>query len=230
MQAPERAPGLIPPRRGGTRPRRPPRLPLALVALTLLLGLSATATAQSQIESTTVGEVPTTGGMRPGPIGLNPPRPSRPPGVEPRAIQIEGAQVDAEVEQIEIVDGVMQNPTGPWVVSWYKETARLGERGNVVMAGHLDYWDVGPAVFYQIGDLQQGDKITVTGDDDEVFTYQVEWLETVKTADLSTERIQELIGPTDGEALTLVTCGGEFDFANGEYLSRIVVRANRVNG
>jgi hypothetical protein len=30
--------------------------------------------------------------------------------------------------------------------------------------------------------------------------------------------------------LTLITCGGEFDYASGEYLSRRVVRASLVEG
>ena len=69
------------------------------------------------------------------------------------------------VETREIVDGVMQDPTGPWVVSWYKETGRLGVPDeNVVMAAHVDYWDVGPAVFYNIRVLAEGDVVDVTGE------------------------------------------------------------------
>ncbi|MBA3336459.1 MAG: class F sortase [Chloroflexia bacterium] len=209
-------------------PRPIARFALALLSLTLLLGAAATVAAQVPIVSTRVGEVPTTGGMRPGPVGLVPPPASRPRGALPVAIQVEKALVDAEIETVQIEDGVMQNPTGPWVVSWYQETARLGEPGNAVMAGHVDYWNVGPAVFYNLGDLVAGDEIQITGEDEEIYTYQVEWLETVQVADLTTERIQELIGQTEAESLTLITCGGEFDYENGEYLSRMVVRAVRV--
>ncbi len=199
---------------------------VALVVLVVALGTGG-AWASAPISSTQVGEMPTTGGMRPGPVGLNPPTTTVSRGVLPSAIQIDKAQVDAEVETIEIVDGVMQNPTGPWVVSWYKETARLGESGNTVMAGHVDYWDVGPAVFYTLKDLTQGDEIQVTGDDGSVYSYQVEWSRTYTVAELTPERIKEIVGPTDGPALTLITCGGEFDYATGEYLSRMVVRAER---
>ncbi|GIW03883.1 MAG: hypothetical protein KatS3mg059_0503 [Thermomicrobiales bacterium] len=119
--------------------------------------MAAAAGARSRaIVSTQLGEVPTTGALRPGPIGLLPPQPAQLRGPRPVSITIQKIGVDATIETIEIVDGVMQDPTGPWVVSWYKETARLGEVGNVVMAGHLDYWDVGPAVFYNIAQLHQG--------------------------------------------------------------------------
>ena len=62
------------------------------------------------------GDTPTYGGMRPGPLALPPPKVRRRPGVLPVAIRIPAAEVDSEVEAADIVDGVMQNPSGPWVV------------------------------------------------------------------------------------------------------------------
>jgi len=190
----------------------------------MFIAMTATVSANAPIVSTKTGEMPTTGGLRPGPIGLNP-APVLAAGVKPVAIKIQKAGVDAEVESIEIVDGKMQDPTGPWVVSWYKETAKLGEQGNAVMAGHLDYWDVGPAVFYSVGSLQTDDQIQVTGEDGQVYTYAVEW---VKNYDSENAPISEIVGPTDDESLTLITCGGPFDYQNGVYLQRTVVRAHRV--
>lgn len=202
------------------------RLAAAAASLSVLGGVTSRVAAQDDpiIASSRLGEIPTTGGLRPGPIGLTPPPAAVIQGVLPVSIQIAKAQVDAQVETIEIVDGVMQNPTGPWVVSWYKETARLGEVGNAVMAGHLDYWDVGPAVFYNITQLTKGDTIDVTGDDGQVYTYAVEWLRNYDTANAP---IQEIVGPTEEESLTLITCGGPFDYVNGVYLQRTVVRAIR---
>lgn len=202
------------------------RLTAAAASLVALGGVTSRVAAQDDqpIASTRLGEVPTSGGLRPGPIGLNPPPAAVAQGALPVSIQISKAGVDAQIETIEIVDGVMQNPTGPWVVSWYKETARLGEVGNAVMAGHLDYWDVGPAVFYNIVQLTKGDTIEVFGDDGEVYTYVVDWLRNYDTANAP---IQEIVGPTEEESLTLITCGGPFDYVNGVYLQRTVVRSIR---
>lgn len=202
------------------------RLTAAAASLVALGGVTSRVAAQDDqpIASTRLGEVPTSGGLRPGPIGLTPPAATVVQGVLPVSIQIAKAGVDAQVETIEIVDGVMQNPTGPWVVSWYKETARLGEVGNAVMAGHLDYWDVGPAVFYNISQLTKGDTIEVFGDDGEVYTYVVDWLRNYDTANAP---IQDIVGPTEDESLTLITCGGPFDYVNGVYLQRTVVRSIR---
>lgn len=177
--------------------------------------------AAPKIESTQRGEMPTTGGLRPGPLGLSP-QPLTVAGFAPVSISIEAAAVDAVVETREIVDGVMQDPTGPWVVAWYKETGRLGVPDeNVVVAAHVDYWDVGAAVFYNIRNLAEGDTVDMTGEDGSVYRYAVEWL---RLYDAQNAPIEEIVGSTDDTSLTMITCGGQFDYQNGEYISRTVVR------
>ena len=42
---------------------------------------------------------------------------------------------------------------------------------------------------------------------------------------LTSGGLQDVVGPTDVPSVTLITCGGDFDYVNGEYLSRMVVRA-----
>jgi sortase A len=194
-----------------------------MLTVAAAIGVSARAAAQETIVSTRQGEIPTTGGQRPGPIGAEP-EASQAQGVIPVSIAVEKINLNAQIETIQIVNGVMQDPTGPWVVSWYKETGRLGEIDNVVMAGHLDYWDVGPAVFYNIARLQSGDQIDVTGDDGLTYSYEVDWVENY---DANNAPIQDIIGPTESEDLTLITCGGPFDYQNGVYLQRTVVRSHR---
>ncbi len=197
----------------------------AMMVLPLLGGGVAMAQDGGRIVSSEVGEMPTTGGMRPGPVGEQPFGADAQEGAVPVAIEIANAAVNAQIERQQIVDGVMLDPTGPWVISWYEESSKLGELGNILMAGHLDYWDVGPAVLYNVNNLNEGDLIQVTGDDGEIYTYSVLWRENFETA---TAPIQDIVGPTDAESLTLITCGGPFDYANGVYLQRTVVRAERV--
>jgi LPXTG-site transpeptidase (sortase) family protein len=198
-----------------------------LLLLTLLLAsgfLLPLATTAAPVDSKETGEMPTSGGLRPGPIGLDP-DPYHIRGVQPVAIRIEKAEVDAQVEVQEIVDGVMLNPSGPFVVSWYRETGHLGDADNIVMAGHLDYYDVGEAVFYHLGALEEDDIIEVTGADDQVYKYKVEWVRNYTVADLDDKTLNKIVGRTSKEALTLITCGGQFDYNRGEYLERMVVRA-----
>lgn len=201
-------------------------LVLALLCAPALSSRVTLAQESSAIAATAVGDMPTTGALRPGPMGDNPPL-YRVKGVAPVAIKIDTAQVDSAVEQIEIVDGVMLDPSGPWIVSWYRETGRLGEVNNVVMSGHLDYWDVGPAIFWNLGDVVEGDVIKIVGEDGKDYYYAVEWIRNYTTADLTNDSIREIVGKTKNESLTLITCGGEFDYNRQEYLSRMVVRAHR---
>jgi sortase (surface protein transpeptidase) len=179
------------------------------------------------IENNTVGEMPSTGALRPGPVGQDPPIPPS-AATLPVAIIVEAAGIDAEIETLNIVDGRLENPTGPWVVAWYQQGAELGEPGNVLLAGHVDYWGVGPSVFYNVRNLAEGDEIDLTGEDGAVFTYAVAWNETIAIDDLLSGRMSEIVAPTDDQVVTLFTCGGEFDYVNGEYLSRTIVRGERV--
>lgn len=205
------------------------------VALMLALAVFASSAPMGVIaqDSQTVsprqlGELPSSGASRPGPIGTLPG--SVRAGVLPVALRIDAVEIEAPIEEQEIVDGVMQNPSGPFVVSWYKETGRLGEdSNNVVLAGHLDYWDVGEAVFYDVWQLEEGDVVEVLGQNDEVFQYVVNWVRNFAIDELTPEVIQDdIVGPTTLESITLITCGGPFDYEAGEYEERIVIRGTRV--
>jgi hypothetical protein len=177
----------------------------------------------SSIQPTGVGDVPSTGARRPGPANVALER-MRTDVVAPVGLAIEAAGIDAGIEPLRVVDGAMQDPTGPWVVAWYENLGSLGTAGNVVMAGHIDYWNVGPAVFYNLSTLGAGDEIVVTGNDGKAYPFAVEW---VRQYDSASIPLDEVAGPTEEQSLTLITCGGAFDYANGHYLQRTVVRANR---
>lgn len=199
---------------------------VATPAMLATAGLLTQTTGAQEVEDSSRGDLPTTGGIRPGPVGMNP-RQVRRRGVEPVAIKIESAEVDAPVETKEIVDGVMQNPSGPYIVSWYRGTGKLNQDNNIVLAGHLDYYDVGEAVFYNLGKLKEKDLIEVTGSDDTVYRYAVESVEDVDIAELDADQVQEIVGKTSGEVLTLITCGGTFDTDAQQYSQRKIVRAKR---
>lgn len=212
---------------GLTGVRRALALVLALVIFASSAPMGAIAQDSDSVSPRQLGELPTTGALRPGPTGTLPG--SVRAGVLPVALRIDAVEIEAPIEEQEIIDGVMQNPSGPFVVSWYKETGRLGEINNLVLAGHLDYWDVGEAVFYNVWQLEEGDIVEVLGQNDEVFQFEVNWVRNFQVDELTPETIQdEIVGPTTLESITLITCGGPFDYEAGEYLERIVIRGTRV--
>lgn len=147
-------------------------------------------------------------------------------GAIPERMVINAANVDNEVEVLEIIDGVMQAPTGPNVVSWYKETARLGESNNVVMAAHVNWWNVPQGVFYHLQDLEEGERVEITGEDGKTYVYEVEWVR--QESNLAAPD-PEVVGPTDVPSLTMITCGGEWDPTISEYNERTVARAVQVD-
>lgn len=176
------------------------------------------------------GDLPTTGGMRPGP-GRRRANAGGGAGIVPIAIVSDPLAIDSEVYAADVIDSVMQDPTGPFVVAWYESLGKLGQNGNVVVAGHVDYYTVGEAVFWRIKEpgASVGDLVTLVGEDGSQHVYQVQRSRTYAIADLTGDVIQrQITGATRTPTLTLITCGGDFDAVSGEYLSRIAVRCSRV--
>jgi hypothetical protein len=197
--------------------------------------------------STPLAEVPSSGAARSGPIraGLAGRAgdaavseivvrsPEKPAGVSPVAIQIDRFGIDAPIERAEITpEGEMVEPSGSFVVAWYHQLASLDQGDNVILSGHVDYWDADRAVFWNLDDpgLDEGDVIRIWGENDEVYEYEVEWSRLYDVAtELTAEVIQgEITGDTEEESLTLITCGGAFNYDTDEYLYRVVVRATKI--
>lgn len=105
-------------------------------------------------------------------------------------------------------------------VGWYNLGAKPGQKGSVVMAGHLDKKTGEPAVFYHIKKLKPGDELKVTDSADKVFTYVVTQ---IKSYELSKFPLQEVFGSEDKARLNLITCEGTFDKNSDIYSHRLVV-------
>jgi LPXTG-site transpeptidase (sortase) family protein len=122
--------------------------------------------------------------------------------------------------------GVMIAPDNATDVAWYDFSAKPGFGGNAVFAAHVDYINVGPAVFYNIKDLEPGDLIEVHQEDGTIVRYGV----TVKQQyDVASAPVQEIVGATPKESVTLITCSGEFSSISHQYDKRLVVRAERLS-
>lgn len=204
-----------------------------LLLLVALIGLIASAVAiyvalGGDDEPTPVTAVLPT--AIPSPTAIPDPSPTVEPTVAPEIpitrIEIPSIGVDAEVVTKGVTaEGVMEDPKGPWEVAWYNFSALPNRVGNIVMAGHLDYINVGAAVFYKLGSLKEGDEVLINLENGETATYRVT---TVASYNASTAPVQEIVGPTTVETVTLITCGGAFNRSTREYDSRVIVRAERV--
>jgi LPXTG-site transpeptidase (sortase) family protein len=124
-------------------------------------------------------------------------------------------------------NGVMETPDGPEDVAWYDFSARTGFGSNAVFSGHVDYINYGPAVFWNLKDLEPGDIVEVRLEDGTNYRYSVTDREMVP-ANPPQEKLAQILGPTQQEIITLITCGGTFDPSVGQYDQRVIVRAERI--
>ena len=158
-------------------------------------------------------------------LPAGPAAPVEPPLVPIARLVIPAIDVDAGVETRSVTaDGVMENPTGPHDVAWYNFSALPNRAGNIVMSGHLDYVNVGAAVFYHLDELQPGDEVLISLENGETATYRVT---SVQAYDVDEAPVDEIVGPTEVETVTLITCGGSFNASTREYDERVIVRAER---
>jgi sortase A len=92
-----------------------------------------------------------------------------------------------------------------YAAGWHKNSARLGEPGNMVMSGHNNILG---AVFREIDLLRRGDEIEIWGETTQ-STYVVHdvWIVPEKYATMA-QRLDNAkwIGPFEDDRLTLVSC------------------------
>ncbi|MEX2246793.1 MAG: class F sortase [Dehalococcoidia bacterium] len=140
---------------------------------------------------------------------------------------IPSVEIDAPVV-VKGVDnaGVMQAPDNAYDTAWYDFSARPGFGGNAVFSGHVDYIRVGKAVFWDLKDLKADDIIEVQLQDGTIYRYAVKSL---LQYDSATAPVDDIVGATPTETITLITCSGTFNSATHQYDKRLVVRAERID-
>lgn len=143
-------------------------------------------------------------------------------GPVPTHIRIPSINVDAKIEYLDIIDGAMEAPTNATDVAWYKGTGRLGEPGNAIFAGHLNYWGVPEGVFFRLESVPKGTIIEVDGIDQKTYLYEVEWIINFPSDE---EPVEHALGPNALPVITLITCGGAWITDRSEYDHRSLVRA-----
>ena len=185
---------------------------------------------------TTTSETQSSTTLDSSPAGPNPTSPSipirsgeppEPPGAEspmPVALRVEAIDVDAPV----IATGVNQRtgqmavPNNVRDVAWYKFGSRPGEAGSAVLAAHVDLAGSGPGVFFDLGELDEGDIVEVEFSDGAVRFFRVEARTVYQKEELPLETVFAREGAS---VLTLITCGGGFSESSGSYDSNVVVYA-----
>jgi sortase (surface protein transpeptidase) len=143
----------------------------------------------------------------------------------PTKITIPAIGVDSTLLHLGVnPDGTIQVPslaTSADLAAWYKYSVTPGQNGTSVIEGHVDDLQ-GPAVFFRLGALRPGDAIDVTLADGVTAVFRVTGVREFSKAHFPA---QTVYGQARYPALRLITCGGDFDYATGHYLSSTVVFA-----
>ncbi len=119
---------------------------------------------------------------------------------------------------------VPQVPLNPWDVAWYDFSAQPGTGGNAVFAGHVT-WN-GRAVFFDLDKLASGDIVRLVSGNGAELVYTVT---SVYLVDPNDREALAVMGPAEGDLITIVTCGGSFfrtgdPVFGGDYTNRLIVR------
>ena len=144
----------------------------------------------------------------------------------PLRLVIPRLAIDAPIIAVGLTqDGAMDVPQQASDVGWYEYSQRPGQKGNAVLAGHLDWYGVN-GVFWRLAEAQVGDAVIIRGADRQERAYHVEWRRSYPAGD-GVAVVGEVFEPLERASLTLITCSGRWNPAAQRYDARVVVRAGR---
>ena len=151
------------------------------------------------------------------------------PRSKPVALDIPSIDVHSDLQELgQTSDGALETPApGPLydTAGWYRYSPTPGSMGPSVILGHVDSAANGPSVFFRLGELRPGDRVSVARADGSVAVFVVEEVRRYSKDAFPTGRVYSDI---DHAGLRILTCGGAFDNSTGHYLDNIVIFASLV--
>lgn len=178
-------------------------------------------------EAPVTTESPRSADAPPAPTGTE----STPPPAEPRStpttISIPAIGVRAPFVTLGLdEDGSIQVPSDVTHAGWYRLGPAPGQLGPAIVLGHVDSARAGDGVFFRLGALHSGDKVTITLANGHRVTFAVYAVREYAKDAFPTATVY---GHTSDPQLRLITCGGTFDSTTGHYESNIVAYARQVS-
>ncbi|MEO3823284.1 class F sortase [Actinomadura sp. B10D3] len=150
--------------------------------------------------------------------------PARLPASPPVRLVIPAAGVDSPVARAGLrPDGSLEPPRPPNEdeAAWYTGSVTPGQPGTAVIEGHRDSAS-GPSVFYRLGRLRPGERVSVLRADRATAVFTVDAVRTFPKDGFPSRAVY---GDTREPSLRLITCGGDFDARAGHYRANVVAFA-----
>jgi sortase (surface protein transpeptidase) len=111
------------------------------------------------------------------------------------------------------------------LAGWYDRSVTPGQHGSSVILGHVDS-TTGISVFFYVKTLRPGDQIKVIRADGSTGVFAVDGVQKAAKVVFPAGSVYR---NTSYPALRLITCGGPFDAATGQYLDNIIVYAHLIS-
>ncbi|WP_400993507.1 class F sortase [Agromyces sp. GXQ0307] len=142
----------------------------------------------------------------------------------PVRVEVPDLGIDMRVEPVGLdADGRMGLFDDPAIAAWYRWGPAPGsETGSTVIAAHVDSLEYRVLPFARLKDAAPGTPVFVTDAAGTRHAYAVESSQVTEKSDVDWDAAFDRSG---SPRLTLVTCGGEFDYEARRYLSNLVVTA-----
>lgn len=193
-----------------------------LVALLPVLALAADAVT-AEVRSVAAPPVaPVTSGW--GPVASQPRSPTAAEGSVPRpvAVRVPAIGVASALADLAVGGaGELVPPERFDQAGWFAAGPAPGGDGPAMIAGHVDS-RAGPGVFGRLHELRTGDEVIVARADGSELRFVVRRIYSTPKDAFPTALVYS---PTPASELRLVTCGGVFDRASGNYRDNVIVEA-----
>lgn len=140
--------------------------------------------------------------------------------IKPSSLSIPKLDLEAPIKEFGLDrKGNMELPDNGKDVAWFEPGFQPGEKGNAVLAGHVDD-EKKPAVFFELNELEPGDEIQLQDEDGTILTFVVREKVAYQKDDAP---LRTIFGPGEKRMLNLITCTGYFDREIHNYVERLVV-------
>lgn len=146
----------------------------------------------------------------------------------PKRVFIDSVGIKSDVIPVGVdKEGFLETPKNWNEIGWYKKGSKPSELGNLLIDGHYDDNYGRPAAFWNLKNINIGDKVSVLDSYSRTFDYKVTKVYYIDIND--PERAGVFEPYEEGKALmTLITCGGVWSPADGTYSKRLVVTAELI--
>jgi sortase (surface protein transpeptidase) len=146
------------------------------------------------------------------------------PVVQPARVQVPSLGIDVTVAPEGVdANGALALSDDPAVASWYRYgPTPWSASGTAVIAAHVDSFDYGIGQFALLADAPAGTEVVTTSVDGQVARFSIQQVTMVEKTGVDWNAVFDRTG---AHTLALITCGGEFDYSTGHYLSNVIVTA-----